>query len=89
MKIGHTRAMIRAALAGQLDTVAYETDTMFNLSVPVSCPGVPTDVFKPRNTWKDPVAYDEQARKLAAMFVDNFRSFEADADADVRAAGPR
>jgi phosphoenolpyruvate carboxykinase (ATP) len=87
MKIGHTRAMIRAALAGQLDKVAYETDSVFNLSVPVSCPGVPTEVFKPRNTWKDPVAYDEQARKLAAMFADNFRSFEA--DADVRAAGPR
>ena len=87
MKIGHTRAMIRAALAGQLDKVAYETDSVFNLSVPVSCPGVPTEVFKPRNTWKDPVAYDEQARKLAAMFADNFRSFEADASADVRAAG--
>ena len=89
MKIGQTRAMIRAALAGQLDKVAYETDAVFNLSVPVSCPGVPTEVFKPRNTWKDPVAYDEQARKLAAMFADNFRSFEADASADVTGAGPR
>jgi phosphoenolpyruvate carboxykinase (ATP) len=46
-------------------------------------------VLKPRNTWKDPTAYDEQARRLAKMFADNFRAFEADAAADVRAAGPR
>jgi phosphoenolpyruvate carboxykinase (ATP) len=89
MKIAHTRAMIRSALSGQLHDVAYETDPLFNLSVPVSCPGVPHEVLKPRNTWKDTAAYDEQARKLAGMFADNFRSFEAEADADVRAAGPR
>ena len=54
MKIAHTRAMIRAALSGQLDNVAYETDPLFNLAVPVTCPGVPTEVLKPRNTWKIP-----------------------------------
>jgi phosphoenolpyruvate carboxykinase (ATP) len=89
MKIAHTRAMIRAALSGALDKVAYKTDPLFNLSVPVSVPGVPTEVLEPRQTWKDPAAYDEQARKLAGMFKDNFRAFEADAAADVRAAGPR
>ena len=89
MKIAHTRAMIRAALSGQLDKVTYETDAVFNLSVPTSCPGVPPEVLKPRNTWKDQAAYDEQARKLANMFADNFKAFEADAAADVRAAGPR
>jgi phosphoenolpyruvate carboxykinase (ATP) len=89
MKIAHTRAMIRAALSGQLDNVTYETDALFNLSVPTSCPGVPPEVLKPRNTWKDQAAYDEQARKLANMFADNFKAFEADAAPDVRAAGPR
>jgi phosphoenolpyruvate carboxykinase (ATP) len=89
MKISHTRAMIRAALSGQLDNVAYETDPIFNLAVPQSVPGVPAEVLKPRNTWKDPAAYDEQARKLARMFVDNFKTFEADAAPDVTAAGPK
>ena len=46
------------------------------------------DVLTPRETWQDRGAYDEQARKLAAMFADNFRAFEADAAPDVRAAGP-
>jgi phosphoenolpyruvate carboxykinase (ATP) len=89
MKIGHTRAMIRAALSGALDKVAYQTDATFNLDVPQSCPGVPPEVLKPRNTWPDTTAYDEQARKLARMFADNFKTFEADAAADVKAAGPR
>jgi phosphoenolpyruvate carboxykinase (ATP) len=88
MKIAHTRAMIRAALAGELDNVAYETDPIFNLDVPKSVPGVPAEVLNPRNTWKNAADYDEQARKLARMFVDNFKPFEADAAADVTAAGP-
>jgi phosphoenolpyruvate carboxykinase (ATP) len=89
MKIAHTRAMIRAALARELDQVPYRTDPIFNLEVPQEVPGVPAGVLNPRNTWKDPAAYDEQARKLARMFVENFKSFEADAAPDVRAAGPR
>jgi phosphoenolpyruvate carboxykinase (ATP) len=89
MKIAHTRAMIRAALAGELDNATYETDPMFNLSVPTACPGVPAEVLKPRNTWKDTAAYDEQARRLARMFAENFKAFESDAAPDVRAAGPK
>jgi phosphoenolpyruvate carboxykinase (ATP) len=88
MKIGHTRAMIRAALSGQLDGVPYATDSIFNLDVPQSCPGVPDHVLNPRNTWEDHAAYDQQARKLARMFTDNFKDFEADAAPDVKAAGP-
>jgi phosphoenolpyruvate carboxykinase (ATP) len=88
MKIAHTRAMIRAALAGELDNVEYLTDPIFNLEVPQSVPGVPVEVLTPRSTWKDPLQYDEQARKLAQMFVDNFKSFEADAAPDIRSAGP-
>ena len=68
-------------------TVAWYVD--FNLDVPQTCPGVPPEVLKPRNTWADQAAYDEQARKLARMFADNFKTFEADAATDVKAAGPR
>ncbi len=89
MKIRFTRAMIRAALAGELDAVEYEQDPVFNVAVPTSCPDVPADVLKPRATWADPAEYDRQAAKLARMFADNFRTFEADVSPEVRAAGPR
>jgi len=89
MKIGYTRAMIRAILAGALDRVAYEKDPVFGLDVPTSCPDVPSEVLKPRNTWPNGADYDVQAAKLARMFVDNFKTFEADVTPAVRAAGPR
>jgi phosphoenolpyruvate carboxykinase (ATP) len=89
MKIAHTRTMIRAALGGELTDVGYETDPVFNLDVPQSVPGVPPELLRPRNTWSDKTAYDEQARKLARMFIDNFKAFEGDAAPEVKAAGPR
>jgi phosphoenolpyruvate carboxykinase (ATP) len=89
MKIAHTRAMISAALSGMLDEAEYETDALFNLDVPRSCPGVPAEVLKPRNTWLRPTDYDEQARKLARMFNENYKTFEDDAPPDIKAAGPR
>ena len=88
MKIAHTRAMINAALSGALDRVGYETDPVFNLDVPKSCPDVPPDVLTPRTTWKDAAAYDAQAKKLAQMFVDNFKTFESDGGGGGKAAGP-
>ena len=89
MKLSYTRAMISAVLSGALDRVAFEHDPVFNLDIPTSCPGVPPEVLRPRNTWKDGAAYDAQAKKLATMFNDNFKQFEAKAAADVKAAGPK
>ncbi|MGB7219718.1 MAG: phosphoenolpyruvate carboxykinase [Vicinamibacterales bacterium] len=89
MKIAHTRAMISAVLSGALDKVAYERDKVFNIDVPTSCPDVPADVLKPRSTWSNPAQYDEQAAKLARMFVENFKTFESGVTAEVRAAGPQ
>jgi phosphoenolpyruvate carboxykinase (ATP) len=88
MPIRFTRAMIRAALAGDLDAVPYETDPVFNVAVPASCPGVPPEILIPRATWTDPAAYDQQAARLAQMFADNFKAFESDVSATVRVAGP-
>jgi phosphoenolpyruvate carboxykinase (ATP) len=88
MKIGYTRAMIRAALSGQLDSVASERDEIFNLDIPTSCPGIPSEVLRPRNTWADGADYDRQAAKLARMFVENFKAFEGGVTAAVLAAGP-
>jgi len=88
MKIAYTRAMIRAALDGVLDTVPYERDSIFNVDIPTGCPGVPADVLKPRTTWADGTEYDRQATKLARMFAENFKSFEDGVSADVLGAGP-
>jgi len=89
MKIAYTRAMINAALSGALDGVPYENDPIFNVDVPTQVPGVPAGVLQPRGTWPDPAAYDAQAKKLAKMFADNFKTFEATAADAVRKAGPR
>jgi phosphoenolpyruvate carboxykinase (ATP) len=88
MKIGYTRAMISAALSGALDNVGYQNHPIFNLDMPTSCLDVPSAVLDPRSTWSNKDEYDAQARKLAAMFVENFKTFAADVDPVVIDAGP-
>ena len=89
MKIAHTRAMITAALTGELDNVEFRRHAIFNVEIPVSCPDVPADVLDPRRTWSDAAAYDQQATNLARMFIENFKTFEADVAPGVRDAGPK
>ncbi len=88
IRIPHTRAMLNAALAGDLDDVPYVTDPIFGISVPTEVPGVPSELLIPRGTWDDPDAFDAQARKLAAMFRDNFTKYAADTAPEVAQAGP-
>ena len=88
MKISYTRAMVKAALTGALDNVEYQTDPIFGLDVPKTCPDVPSEVLNQKATWADKNAYDEKAQKLATMFVDNFKQFEDEASRDVKKAGP-
>ena len=80
--------MLNAALAGDLDNVDYWTDPVFGLQVPTTVPEVPSELLDPRSTWDDPDAFDAQARKLAAMFRDNFTKYEADTAPEVTQAGP-
>jgi phosphoenolpyruvate carboxykinase (ATP) len=89
MPIAYTRAMISAALSGELARVPVRTDPIFGLRVPTACPGVPAEALDPRGTWADGAAYDAQARKLAAMFDQNFAAYADEVSAEVRAAGPR
>jgi phosphoenolpyruvate carboxykinase (ATP) len=89
MNLAHTRAMVRAALAGKLDEVSTEPDPIFGLNIPVEVPGVPNEVLRPRETWADTAAYDEQARRLAGMFRENFEKFADQVPEEVRNAGPR
>jgi phosphoenolpyruvate carboxykinase (ATP) len=88
MKLAHTRAMIDAALSGQLDDVETRPDPIFGFRIPVTVPGVPDEVLVPRDTWRDPSAYDRQARELAGMFRENFKKFEDKVPEGVRRAGP-
>ncbi len=88
MKLGHTRKMVSAALGGELDRTATVPDPIFGLAVPTHVPGVPDGILLPRSTWKDAAAYDAKARKVATMFSENFKQFEAQAAPEVRAAGP-
>jgi len=64
-------------------------DPFFGVQIPQTCPDVPSEALQPRRTWRDPQAYDVQARKLAGMFTANFKQFANDVSPDVRAAGPR
>ncbi|HEV7809240.1 MAG TPA: phosphoenolpyruvate carboxykinase (ATP), partial [Candidatus Limnocylindrales bacterium] len=89
MNINHTRSMVRAALSGALDDVRYETDPVFGLAVPTSCPEVPDEVLRPRATWADPAAYDREAAALALMFAENFAAYADGVPDSVREAGPR
>ena len=85
MPIKATRALLRAALDGSLAGVEFRTDPNFGFEVPVSVPGVADVLLDPRRTWPDPEAYDAQAARLVAMFVENFAQYEAHVGADVRA----
>lgn len=88
MKLKYTRAMITAALKGELDNVAYVKHEVFGLAVPQACLEVPSEILNPRNTWSDKKAYDKKANELAQSFKKNFTKFEEFANAEILAGGP-
>lgn len=89
MKLPHTRKMLSEAIAGNLESVDYETDPVFGLQIPTSVDGVPSEVLIPRNTWKNKEAYDKKAKTLANMFIHNFEQFEDEASDELLAAAPK
>ena len=89
MKLSYTRAMIGAALRGDLEQVRTVADPVFGLNIPVEVPGVPSEILNPRDTWVNGAEYDAAAEKLAAMFRENFKQFEAQVADGVSEAGPR
>ncbi len=89
MPIKATRALLNAALDGSLNDADFREDETFGFMVPAALDGVDSTILNPRDTWSDKSAYDAQAEKLAKMFVENFKVYEAHVDADVNAAGPR
>ena len=89
IKLGFTRRMVHAALAGELDGAATWTDPIFGLAVPERVEGVPDAVLRPREGWKSVAYYDAKAAQLADMFAANFEKYESGVDEAVRSAGPR
>ena len=89
MDLVHTRALIRAALEGALDDAPMAVEPVFGLCRPVTCPGVPDELLDARATWPDAAAYDQQARRLAMMFRENFAQYADEVNLAVLAAGPR
>lgn len=88
MKLGYTRAMIGAAMRGELDAVDTRTDETFGLAFPTHCPGVPERLLNPRDAWADAAAYDAAAAHLAGLFAANFKKFEAMASPAILEAAP-
>ena len=89
MNLSHTRAMIKAAIDGKLDNVNFKEHEIFGVSIPLSCPSVPTEILDPRNTWRDKDAYDQKANYLANAFIKNFEKFSNYATEEIIAGGPR
>ena len=89
MKLSYTRAIIDAIHSGELNDVPTKKEPFFGLEVPQSCGNVPTEILDPRQTWQDKAAYDKTAKKLATLFVENFKKYADRASEDVRKAGPQ
>jgi len=89
MKLGYTRAIVEAIHNGGLAKIDTVQDPVFSFEVPTTCPEVPTELMQPKNTWADKAKYDETAKKLAFLFKENFKVYEAGANEETRAAGPK
>ncbi|MEM9075882.1 MAG: phosphoenolpyruvate carboxykinase (ATP) [Bacteroidota bacterium] len=92
MKLKYTRAMISAALSGELGLYSYDKyhiHSVFGVAQPRECPGVPTQVLSPRATWNNDDAYYKTAFKLTNAFRENFKKFEAYANEEIRRGGPQ
>jgi len=89
ISIRHTRALLDAALHGRLDEVAYRRDPVFGFEVPEACPGVPSEILEPANTWGSRQEYDAKYDALAARYIENFKLFAAGCPPEVTQAGPR
>jgi phosphoenolpyruvate carboxykinase (ATP) len=89
IKLKYTRAMITAALKGELENQDFIVDDIFGLSMPTSCTDVPDEILNPKNTWEDQKAFDTKANELARSFIKNFQTFESNASEEILSASPK
>ena len=88
MKLAYTRAMVTAALTGEIEKSEFAIDPTFGVAVPTAIEGVPSELLIPANTWEDKAAYEESCKKLASSFVENFKKYTHMSE-DVVKAGPK
>ena len=88
IKLQYTRSIIDAIHDGSLHGPQFKTDPVFGLSYPLACPGLPSEILNPRNTWSDKDAFDSTAAQLAAKFNENFKEYEDQASDAIKSAGP-
>jgi phosphoenolpyruvate carboxykinase (ATP) len=89
IEIAYSRALLRAAMNGDLDHVETYQEPFFGLTVPTKCPGVPDEILYPQKTWSDGGDYEKVARDLAGRFRQNFKQYEAGVDQAILAASPK
>ncbi|NIM92708.1 MAG: phosphoenolpyruvate carboxykinase (ATP) [Anaerolineales bacterium] len=88
ISIGHTRAILSAALSGKLEDIKYRSDPVFGFDVPLTCAGVPDDVLDPASSWPSKDEYFDKYREMATRFRENFKKFEKECEAEIVEAGP-
>jgi phosphoenolpyruvate carboxykinase (ATP) len=89
MSIDTTRACVNAILNGSINDAEFRTDPVFGFQMPIALPGVDAAVLNPRSTWADHAAFDAQERKLAQMYIDNFKKYEGKGSIDYTKFGPK
>ena len=89
LSLKYTRAMVTAAINGDLNNVAYKHEPYFNLEIPTECPDVPAKILDPRNLWADEDAYEQAAATLARAFYENFSAKYPDMPEEIKKAGPQ
>jgi len=89
INLKYTRAMITAALSGELKDVSYHEHAIFGLQMPVTCPNVPSEILNPASTWKNKEEYEITAKKLASAFVNNFKNYQEFATEEIILGGPK
>ena len=89
ISIGYTRALLDAALTGQLADVAYSKDPVFGFEIPQSCPNVPGEILNPAQSWPDSAAYRRAADALASKYIENFKLYAAQCPIDLSAIAPK
>ena len=88
IKLKYTRALLRAALSGELNNAEYAKDSIFGFDIPTKVAGVPNDILMPKNAWEDKAAYTRTAKKLSKMFAENFEKFADGTSNEIKNAGP-
>ncbi len=89
ISIGYTRALLNAALDGELLKVKFATDPVFGFQVPTNCDGVPANILDPSGSWPSKDEYMSKYKQLASRFKENFKKYEAGCPPEVIKAGPK